>query len=77
MAQSSGYCYEDFARQVSAAKLDLELDSMHGGGGVEKHLKAIAKVLRDWEDVGTALNLKCREIEDIIEEYRHSPKKQR
>ena len=69
------YCYEDFAQQVSAAKLDLELDSMHDG--VEKHLTAIAEMLRDGEDVGTALNLKRRELEDIIEKHRDSPKKQR
>ena len=69
------YCYEDFARQVSATKLNLELDSMHGG--VEKHLTAIAEKLRDWEEVGTALNLERSELEDIIEKYPNFPKKRR
>ena len=65
------HLYKDFARQVSAEKLELELDSMHGG--VETHLTAIAKKLDDWEDVGTALKLTRRELKDIIEDYRDSP----
>ena len=75
MAQSSGYCYEDFAQQVSSAKLDLELDSMHDG--VDKHLIAIATELEDWQQVAPYLNIKHRVVKDIITIHPNDPELQR
>ena len=55
--------YEDYASQVSSGKLELELDSMHGG--VEKHLVEIAKELVDWDYMAPALNIKYSYVQDI------------
>ena len=69
------YSYEDFAQQVSAEKLDLELDSMHGG--VDKHLIAIATELEDWQQVAPYLNIRHREVKDIIAIHPNDPVQQR
>ena len=69
------YCYEDFARQVSAEKLDLELDSMHDG--VDRHLTDIANELEDWQQVAPYLNIRHRAVEDIIAKYPNDPELQR
>ena len=75
MAYSLGYCYADFAQQVSAEKLELELDSMYDG--VEKHLIAIANELEDWQQVAPYLNIRYKVVKDIITKYPNEPALQR
>ena len=68
--------YADYADQVPHKKLEQELDSKSKGGS-EKHLIAIASVLDDWENMGVALNLPRRVIEDVAKRYPCDPDKQR
>lgn len=57
--------YEDYSCQVSAAKLEQEVDAMNGGA--EKHLVAIAKELMDWEQVAPELYVLPKDVRDIKE----------
>ncbi len=67
--------YENFAQQVPAEKLEMELDAMNNG--TEKHLIAIAKELNDWKEVAPQLNIVHRMVQDIMSKYPNEPAERR